>query len=549
MPPTWRLLKFPVEGRPVLYFDGSEELKPAQDFQPSGVFEIAHWADTDMARAWFVRARDLLDDEGRRAALDAPPNFTDLARNQEQAQAQIAYLVEIATAMAKGYDALNVFAMADPLNRFAYQRWVSGPAFGEDYSEQLNYWFSKVLNFGAGSSSTRLYGRWFYPNEVYPIFGDSMAKPPAGIIPAMARGVFKERYPRRDTASTHPNQFAGSIGFVLEPDPSQEHNPRTPVQYARFARNKVWTDFRRTITANRAPGVTYGTGFMPDGTRLPGHSAFDRDAGFWDWRAVFFDEASATAWGGESDTRVKLGLIGPARAYLDYLSQVVDACLTRTPQQIIEDTRKFVLWCNAQQVSRNSGVESTFLSQAAGVQGNIEQQLAAPDPGLQAAAAVAQSIGSALGPVTLGIGALVGGSVSAIIKVVDLLTPAMIRGIGRDDLGRYKPLVERGWLSGDIGSEFGGKPIVSDLEYPPGYLDPIQLSRRLHSITFNKILQRMRSGGRLDAFDWESFPFDMTPPTQPVVEEEPSSMVPWALGGAAVLGGLLLWSRTKKKKV
>ena len=336
---NWQLLKFPVEGRPVMYFDGSEDLKPAQDLQPYSAFELTHWADTDMARAWFMRARDLLDDRALLERLDAPPNFSNRDANRQQADGQIEFVRRAAEAVAKGYDAINVSAMADPMNRFAWQRWVTGPAYGADYSEQITSWFDRQKNFGGGSSSSNQLGRWFVPNQTYPVFGDRpMAYPPAGIISAMARHVFLTKYPRQRFASSHPNQFVGSVGFVLEADPAQEHNRQTPVIYAKFARNKVWMDTRRSISTGRAPNVTYGTGYMPDGTKLP--AVDDRGyRDFWDWRAVFFDEASATAWGDESDPRVKLGLIGPMRAYLDYLSQVVDACLSRTPTQIIEDVR------------------------------------------------------------------------------------------------------------------------------------------------------------------------------------------------------------------
>jgi hypothetical protein len=76
--------------------------------------------------------------------------------------------------------------------------------------------------------------------------------------------------------------------------------------------------------------------------------------------------------------------------------------------------------------------------------------------------------------VTGGVGAVLGAAVAAGLLIADALDIEAIRGIGRDDLGRYKPVLDNGWLDGNpFDATQDGKPSPRLLvPVPDGFVRP-----------------------------------------------------------------------------
>lgn len=538
--PRWKLLEFAPRNDPFYAPDGT--LMPDRE-KPVLANPVKHWADPNLAYSWFLQAREWLDDRALLAELDAPVNLTDLPANQRMAARQIDFVARASHAIAQGYNALNVVAMNDWRGRWLYHKWLSGKPFGGPTSEQLMNWFAKGRNFGGGNLSgteVQSYGRWAITNSANPVFGGARTTPhslePAGVIPQLARRIFLERYPRKVDAPTHPNLFGVNAGVSLF---ASRQGAATTVAielqenvlnrgfairtfYENFLGASVVT--RSVVTPNRGRGV------MPDGTVLPTIFATSTTE-FWDWRATFFDEAAAVG-SIEFDPNVKLDLMAPMRAYLDYLSEWVDACLTRSAAQIIEDVRRFVAWANYQQLLQAGGPEAFARSLVNGDADRLAQ-LKAPDPTAQAVSTLVGGIGASLAKFTFGISALVGGFASAAIKLGDVLIDGDVRGFGKDDLGTYKPTLYRSTLGGDTSRPELGQPSIEGLVAPPrGRAPEINLAAIPALIVpglQQGIQQRESEGGLGDGFRW--WP--------------ESSVLPWVAGGLVVAGGV--WWLTRQR--
>lgn len=538
--PQWKLLEFAPRNDPFYAPDGT--LVPDRE-KPVLANPVKHWADPNLAYSWFLQAREWLDDRALLAELDAPVNLTDLAANQRMAARQIDFVARASHAIAQGYNALNVVAMNDWRGRWLYHKWLSGKPFGGPTSEQLMNWFAKKRNFGGGNlSGTEVlsYGRWAITNSANPVFGGAQTIPrslePAGVIPQLGRRIFLERYPRKVDASTHPNVFGVNAGVGLFTS-RQGASTKVAVELQENVLNRGFANrtlyenpvgasvvTRSVVTPNRGRGV------MPDGTVLPTIPATSTTA-FWDWRATFFDEAVAVG-SIEFDPNVKLDLMAPMRAYLDYLSEWVDACLTRSAAQIIEDVRRFVAWANYQQLLQAGGPEAFARSLVNGDADRLAQ-LKAPDATSQAVSTLVGGIGTALAPFTFGISALVGGFASAAIKLGDVLIDGEVEGFGKDDLGTYKPTLYRSTLGGDTSRPELGQPSIDGLVAPPRGRAPEINFAAIPALIIpglqQGIEQRQSEGGLGDGFRW--WP--------------ESSVLPWVAGGLVVAGGV--WWLTRKR--
>ena len=556
MPPAWERLAVIVDAsRPVLYPDGS--VAPASEQAVAGS-RIDHWVAVEYANAWFRQAREYLDDKALLAQCDAEPNFTDPAKNAEQSAKQLDFVGRVAWSICQGYNALNLVAMNDPRVRYAYHRWVSGPPAGDSVSTMLDNWFQPERNFGGGSFSTRTFGRWYFPNETWPIFGSlngrGPAQAPVGFIAKLARSAFERFYP---DAATHPSEFVVNVELRLERDPESGEPTPAPVDYQRVVRNRPLVEPRTVPGGGFSAGESRGIGYMPDGRRLPwgvSGALGARAQGFWDWRAVFFDVDPIVGAVGNGD---KMGLVAPMRAYLDFLNEIVDAALERSPAQIIQDTRVFVTWMNARQIQRAYvGDAGSFLSAVGVSDASTRMQELAGSPAVTLAARSIGTFGAGIGavvgkanPLAGGIVALASGAVSGVLTLINTAIRGDVTGKGKNDLGRYKPWLARGVLGGDITNETSGQPTISGLEPPPsglGGFDPAayaRLRRRLDQQMTDRFLGLTSGGQRFDGFDWGEFKYD-----EGGEGGEGPGLLGWALLGAVVVGGAVAVRRSRTRR-
>lgn len=563
MPTDWKLDTFTVQpNRPIRYPSG--ELVPEGE-QPVPGRTITHWANKRRACSWFTQARLFLEDRATLALCDAPPNFTDLRANQAQVAKQLDFVGRVLNAIAQGYNSLNLVAMNDPMVRAAYHKWISGPPAGDTPGEQLKNWFHPNRNFGGGSGASRTYGRWYFPNQMAPIFGGpvnnnvSGAPAPRGIIPIAARSAYLSFYP---DGRTHPNMFVVNVSIDLAFSGSGESRIDTIPEYQPFTMNRAVLRPVRSI-ADSGFGGSNGQGRMlPDGAALPPISTSDfiplpgaangQTAGAWDWRAVFYDTDPILGPVGDSNL---MSLVAPMRMYLDYLTEIVNAALARTMDQIILDTRIYVAWMNTQQIQIGyDGQTNGFFNAVSRAQANALQQQSEGDPSLRAAArtigAVGGALGAALAPtgpgaIAGGVIALVSGVVSGIVGAIGNLQKADVKGIGVDDLGRWKPILQRGYLSGDPNIETNRPSIEENVEPPSGEPRSLYVGGD-YGASCDLFLApgSMQQGIALPYFDWGAA---KPKPEDWNEDEESGSIVPWAVAAIILVGGAMLARRQRAK--
>lgn len=457
-------LQIVVEGGRLFQgLDGKEI--PASEYPLPIGSTMLHWADVARARGWFAEALRLFslgnggpDDLKRQAVLYAPVNTTDKNANNRQANEQFQYVSDILNAIAHGYNLLNVTWHNDPVARQAYRAWLAGPpkfsgqsasgvfAADQDYNPQWytdDEWFAHAQNTSilqkvAIQAAKGSPGNKFLPSALLALA--SMDSLPSNAPVALSKRVYNAPAITSLFLQTCP------VGSVYK--------------------DATTVDFTRTIDfpwskrcESGANGFAFNQGYqpikaiMPDGTELP--------VGFDDWRA---------AYAGQFYQGSDAGITAPLVEYIPWLRDWVNSLVARNPLQIIQDARAYTAWQNARTLAANTSA----LQQIGDLGGTINQQEHAPDQGWEIAAgtlAVAGAVASAAGGVGA-IAGLVAGAAAAVIKVTDAAVTKGTKNIGRDDLGRYKPQLERAWLSGDPSTTDPsvGAPSLpnSELQDPPG---------------------------------------------------------------------------------
>ncbi len=432
---------------------------------------IAHWADAPRAAGWFKEAWRLLNlrdstdpgDQKRYAALYAPVNTTDKAANNRTATEQFQYITDVLRAIARGYNLLNVVWHNDPVAREAYRAHLAGPPKFEGQSAS-----------GVFAADQDYNPAWYTHDEFLP-----QAQPTGGDLQQTALSMTGGKW-----GGKPGDKFAPSALLVLASmDPIGDNGPvalskrvyNAPAVTSALRQtcpvgpiyNGLTLDFTSAIDfpwRKRCEAGSNGFGsalkaIMPDGTALPD--------GFDDWRAAYRGQLY------QSDPVFNQGdggIVAPLADYYPWLYAWAKSLTSRSPLQIIQDTRAYTAWQNALTLQANQAA----LQQIADLGNVLSQQQHAPDEGWNIAAGtlgVVAAVASAAG----GVGAIVGlvaGAAAAVIKVTDAIVTKGTKGIGRDDLGRYKPQFERGWLSGNpaITDVSVGAPSLpsSELQDPPG---------------------------------------------------------------------------------
>jgi len=226
----WQLLCIPVPGD-IAFKDAAGNNHSEHYLNPGAV--IRHWADPDLAKAWFQRAYDLAHDQRAIDALSALGDqsiaaaaaVTDrgsaatgalVQTMTDRYNAQIRYIADIVQAMAYGYNANNVLWFEDPVARWLYRYWISGPP------ADPNAVFVKARSYGGTEG-------WYTGSfrgaiERFPIIPEDHPPDNRGAprVPGNPGGVLARRawdlyhaYWGHDTIGTHPLRFVPTVGLTV----------------------------------------------------------------------------------------------------------------------------------------------------------------------------------------------------------------------------------------------------------------------------------------------------------------------------------------------
>lgn len=443
-------------------------------------------------------------------------------------------MVDVLTSIASGFNALNIVWFNDPDTRRIYRKWIAGPPYAPNNSAGENL-FSKDVNY--------THDWWYIAGQYFPIIsdgGNSIAPNDGrgGIIPQQARALFLRYYPRSQYARGHKNFFIQAVGLTLS-IPATIADRATHNTIDLEVQNNVENDpfivaYKRSVCPLPYDwGAPCGSGllsvadpniggeaiYLPTGqhddtSRFPAQQIYVLP--YSDWRTMFIGTTNEVA-GTELDPGQILLLYPSMQSYLPWLLEWATSLVARTPTQIIQDSRAYVIFENMMQAQFNGGLES-FLSFAMNQPSYLVQQRTATRPEVEAAAQAAFAIGGALAAETYGISALVGGAVGAGLMIGDRLVTNTIKSSYRDDIGRFKPALERAWLSvasnPPIVTGIQSSPPFMTVPAPPGYTPPLQTM-----ITATSPVSVVRFG----------------PPPQPASSSSGMSTTTKVIAGAAVV--------------
>jgi hypothetical protein len=536
----WRIVEIPIRGRTINDADGVPT-----DFS-LGDGKIYHFADPALADAWKFEARRLVNDTARLAQLNAP-----LDRNNKTLKyAQLAYVFEITRALAEYYNACGIVWWNDPVARRLYRKWISGPPDKSNGADAMREQFGQRTPYAKWTHGNRVL-EWWESNEEYPYAG-----PSRGAIVRGARDKFLRHYPRPTDAPKHPLKFAQSCGLWVS---STSVNESYIV--ARDVINRPFALMGFGATCGMAPrevdgykrevlvkcqGLAFDKAFDGVGKEFdkpytgagigPLEIVGQNDAFVWDdWRSTYFD-VEPDILSNEINTTSPLKIAAPLRDYLPWLKEWVDALGGRPPQATILDSRTFVAWQNIKSADLVGGVEA-YIRQLGAKEPEIQAMRNATDPGLQTAAVSVAALGAASASLTAGWGALIGGAAAATITLVDMVTPGTVRDFKKDDLGRFKPIIERAQTSGD--PTRNTKPGYN-VPSPPGFVR-----------TAEDVQRAAARSPILDLIEGQTPP--PAPPPAPGAtpgnvppDQASSSTAAYVVGGAlAAVGALLLLNQGK----
>jgi hypothetical protein len=426
---------------------------------------LLHWADAPRAMGWFKEAWRLLNDADRLKKLGEPVNTTDKGANNKQAGEQFQYVLDVLAAIARGYNMLNIVWHNDPIARELYRVFLAGPpqtsgmAAGNVFDAKLDYnpnWYTKD-EFLPHAQDTA----WLQKAAIQGAkgkAGDRFAPSALLVVAAM------DTLPENGPVALSRRVFNAPVLTTL----LQQRCPTGLFYKAVTATDsKATLDFtaaidfpwRKRCESGSNGFGTWPRGIMPDGSELP--------EGFDDWRAAYRGDL----YRGNLFDMGDSGITAPLTSYRTWLHAWVSTLVNRSAVHIIQDARAYTAWQNFQTLT----VNASALAQIEGLGSIISGQQHAPDAGWQIASGSLAAIGAVAGSTGNPVGAAIGliaGASAAVISVTDSIIVKGTKDIGRDDLGRYKPQLERAWLSGNAAEVQAstGAPGLPDfvLNDPPG---------------------------------------------------------------------------------
>jgi len=403
----------------------------------------------------------MLDSVLRRSVNDSLFGQATGANNEILAvyEEQVKFVREVFQAIANYYNALNIPWSNDPEARRLYRKWLAGTGgTGSEHNQAVDWnggnWYSNRMIEKNVSN---------YP------FVTNPPSPSQGILVRRARRFHEVMQPG---VKTHFRQLAGVR--MTGPDSDWNNPRRSPYVFAQQATNEAFAypnglgdAFLPKSAANgiieegvggwlpRAPdrgrmyGAKSGWERRPRVERLQQDRVNEIQDGQWanDWRTY-----GHTSYFGIDNPQQAAA---PLRDYLDWAREWVDAISSRQPSQVLRDSRSSVLRYNLRWVNQLGGIDR-FANTIAGQNAAIDRELRSGTT-TEVVGAVTGGLVRSLGSVIPGVGPqlanLVGGASDAIFAIFGaLIEDGSITSFGRDDLGNFKPVMERSFLKGDINS-------------------------------------------------------------------------------------------------
>lgn len=425
-----------------------------------------HWANVPLFMAHVREALRLLANMD--PALDAVPNFSDERATARQARLQFGFLMQVAKHISYAYNAAGVLWYNDPDHRVIFRKYLAGSPLAVEGNNIAIY--GKAASWGGT--------RWYQPNEEFPLVpAGSVAG--MGILPQQTRDLLNRFYKPwgalTDRGATHRIQFVQQFSFVVSPQDS-EINDRTiaNVYNAGSLKNgtlfswnaemyectnvmaEPWSSDDQTREDRRCfvrpfhkRVLAVPVGSMPAGYEVPYNTGYTEEVA--DWRMFMFDQ-NMNAF----DPHVNLRVAPPLRSYLPYLAEVAESLNARSAYEVIQDARAFPVFNNEKTFEyNNNGDRARTIADAIVTQADILQQQAAGSAELRSASQITQSLVTTVGaalpfPANL-VAMFVGLGANVIMSAINgTLVKGRIRGHGRDDVGRYKLLLDPQVLYRDI---------------------------------------------------------------------------------------------------
>lgn len=434
---------------------------------PSGVAQlrsgvINQWMDADLATACFTEARRLAD------IAVSVANDKDRSKDPIGADA----LKQSMFWIMMGYNALNVPWYMDPEARKLFRQFVAGPP--QEYAG-----FTATSEFVGRFNYNN---QWFVPGRIDPGFSQSVVSQQ---MQALIRSVPELNDPNTMQVPTLwpitvvPTDLGGPGLAVKNPwDVSLSlggggtpNNPADPT-YADYIENFfVWNGFQdeQNFSLIRPPMSCGATSEdcmtrdwqMPSGPNITNNQPFNGVTNG-SWRTFSWQN---------NPFNPKL-ISTPLIFYVPWIDAWASSVTNRAPQQIVIAARLYTVYVNSSRAAISGG-SAAFVNQVVAIPG-LENQLATTgteQDSLRIAAAAVAGVGAAFAGVTYGISAVIGGAVALGLTVAG----ASIRNtpnIARDDLGRFKPIIDRGWLAGNpaVPGDLGRPPLA--IPAPKGWVRP-----------------------------------------------------------------------------
>lgn len=448
-------------------FSGESIPSPLVDTGGISTAGFFQWCDTSMAVAWFAEARRLAIDTRKIASINALPLSPD--RNKRQLE----YAHSIVAAIANGFNCLNVPWYMHQLSRIMYNDWLSGPMIGamipDPHQNSTSDWYAA-------------------PGEPYlPIISDRSR----GILPRMARTLYKSRVP----SGVAHNLFVQTIGIGVSIAGFENRNDKDALRGMEYTSTQWYYEHdivnQPFVMAHNGGMLSDVTSLCDDATAplaLPYRCDMDLPGDGWivetdhtpltnsnrlptiagtvptvftdDWRSFRTD--LGVTLGGDPRMKVSLGQYH----YLGWLRAWTEMLVQQSPAEIIMSCREMALWFNLGTLRRNASAAEALVNAPS----TQQAQAAHPDAAMLAGAAAATAIGAALASVTYGISALIGAGVATGLTIAAVMPDPARIATGRDDLGRWKPILERSWCGGDPSSPSVDARPLFDVPAPHGYV-------------------------------------------------------------------------------
>jgi len=461
------LENIPSQTRPLTDFYGH----PLQNADNTVVGNVApgsgtvpQWMDSALATGW---------------AQYAQSQIQLAAANQDPIA-----LKNAAHGVMQYFNSINIPWMIDPVSRFLSQAWFTGPPdphgppLASEFAASTRYnntvWLAPhqtrcIIVPGTGIFGINSYGGCNSDDSDT----DSAPGPIvnySGTIPNAARRVFSRCFTDPTNALTHPTQILPRMQFLL----------RVPPAYTKIPSPSAWSN-------DNAPQV-FDLGLLTSPTAYNDFvwqseakqfyraaDCSDRTAAPEGWDTYAFD-SNWVGSGGTVGNPAEPEQLRPSYAdYLPWLQAWVASIVSRTPEQVVLDSRGYALWRNMRTAQAAGG----SLSALAGGAVATVTALSTTDPALGAdlrgIGAMAGAVGAALSPATFGISGLIGGVVAALSSLAATVVPPNLQSVFIDDLERPKPWLERSWLEGspfDL-SQYGA-PSALEVPAPPGWTRPVR---------------------------------------------------------------------------